>query len=254
MPLDPMRSDSLAAAVFALAALLLAGCLQREAAAPVRVEIAHDLGARPLQLGAAGSDLSVSRLSYYLGEFRLRSADGRWIDAAPDRSTQGYVLVDVRDPASTRFDLPRVPPGAYTALQFRLGVDAAQLRAGAQTGALDPAAGMFWTWNTGYIFLALEAHSPRSGAADRSLTYHVGGSEALSRQVRLPLDHAPLSVARDASAARIHLRVDLDDFFRGLPLEHQHTVMGSQHAADIADRYAGAFGVAAPSPVVAAAR
>jgi hypothetical protein len=36
-----------------------------------------------------------------------------------------------------------------TAIKFLLGVDSLKNVSGIQTGALDPAKGMFWTWNTG---------------------------------------------------------------------------------------------------------
>ena len=38
-----------------------------------------------------------------------------------------------------------------------LGVDSLRNVTGVQTGALDPAMDMYWTWNTGYVMAKLEA-------------------------------------------------------------------------------------------------
>jgi hypothetical protein len=47
-----------------------------------------------------------------------------------------------------------------TGIRFLLGVDSARNVSGIQTGALDPARGMFWTWNSGYVMAKIEGSSP----------------------------------------------------------------------------------------------
>jgi hypothetical protein len=65
-------------------------------------------------------------------------------------SANKYFLVDFSDTTTTTLKLT-ILPYLYNRLSFVIGVDSARNVSGAQTGALDPANGMFWTWNTGYI-------------------------------------------------------------------------------------------------------
>lgn len=227
---------------------MLGGCGPRSAEAlPVLMTLHHRLGAAPLNVAsptAPATDLAVTRLSYYLGQFRLQRPDGTWIGSARRDEPEGdYVQVDLARPSTLRFEALRAPPGDYRALEFLVGIDARRNHAGAQTGALDPERGLFWTWHSGYIFFALEGRSPASGARDHSLTYHVGGDDALARTVVLPLS---LHVRDDVASVPLDVRVDLDAFFQGLPLERTHTVMNAQDATPLADRFADLFTVAPP--------
>jgi hypothetical protein len=148
----------------------------------LHVEISHLVGQQPLQLAdveytlADGEQLRVDRLRYYLSNFRLRRHDGTWSAAArSDADARGYFLVDAAQPASRTFAVAGFAPGEYEGIEFVVGVDAARNHAGVQSGALDPAQGMFWTWNTGYIFFKLEGRSPQSTASGQQVAYHVGG-------------------------------------------------------------------------------
>jgi hypothetical protein len=235
-------ASSLDRSLLALGCVLLAACGSREATGtPVVAMLEHRLGGAPLVLDQAQdpASVTVSRLSYYLGQFRLRREDGTWIDSARRATPEGdYVRIDLAQPASLHFETVRAPPGAYRALEFQVGIDAQRNHAGAQTGALDPEHGLFWTWRTGYIFFALEGRSPASGAPNGALTYHLGGDDRLARTVTLPLE---LLVAPEATRTTLRVRVELDEFFRGLALDRTHTVMSPEGAAPLADRYAALF-------------
>lgn len=240
---------------------LLAACnaASTPAQVPVSIEVDHRFGAAPLVLGRDyGLDprtptVNISRLSYYLGRFRLKARDGRWIESASDAEPGGgYVIVDPARPQTLRFEALRVPPGDYTALEFLVGVDADHNHAGAQTGALDPEHGLFWTWKTGYIFFALEGHSPASAASGGALTFHVGGDARLARSLVLPL--SPALRVDGSTPANLSLRADIAEFFRDLPLEQMHTVMSAEASAPLADRYAMLFDVEPATPRLAATR
>ncbi len=246
------RMADLAARLLAAAWLLsLAGCSLGGAPAglPLRIEISHVVGDAPLQFGntyrtAAGDSWSAERLRYYLSNFRLRRADGSWfVNPQSADSSRGYFLVDEADGASKQFQIGPVPAGSYSGLEFLVGVDAARNGAGAQTGTLDPARGMFWTWNTGYIFFQFDGHSPQSGDAEHALSYHVGGGGgATAHSVFLPLP-APVEVTADTSA-ELHLHADLARLFDGAHALHPaslFTAMDAAAAAQIADNSAGLY-------------
>ncbi len=229
--------------------LLLGGCGHGAAPAglPLRIEISHVVGEASLQLGdsyrtAAGDDWSAERLRYYLSNFRLRRADGGWVvnPQAAD-SSRGYFLVDEADAASRQFQIGPLPPGTYSGIEFLVGVDAARNSAGAQTGTLDPARGMFWTWNTGYIYFQFEGHSPQSSADGHTLTWHVGGG-APARSVFLQFQ-APLQITAEDSA-ELHLHADLARLFDGAHVLRPAALPSAMEpaaAAEVADNSAGLF-------------
>jgi hypothetical protein len=96
-----------------------------------------------------GQTYTVSKFKYYIGQIRLRKTDGK------EFLVDEYFLIDEEDEASKTVSLENIPAGEYEAISFILGVDSLRNCSGAQSGALDPFKGMFWSWNTGYIFLKL---------------------------------------------------------------------------------------------------
>ena len=96
-----------------------------------------------------------------------------------------------------------------------LGVDSVRNVSGAQTGGLDPAKGMFWTWSSGYIFFKLEGSSPKSGDVQKNLTYHIGGFQGpYKAQRNFTFDFG--SVTANVTTTfnpEVHLTVDLNKFF-----------------------------------------
>lgn len=231
--------------------LLLAGCGHggAQGGLPLRIEISHVVGDAPLQLGdsyktAAGDSWSAERLRYYLSNFRLRRADGGWfVNPQATDSSRGYFLVDEADAASKQFQIGPLPEGSYSGIEFQVGVDAARNSAGAQTGTLDPARGMFWTWNTGYIFFQFEGHSPQSSDAEHALTWHTGGGAgAPARSVFLQFQ-TPLQITAENSA-ELHLHADLARLFDGAHMLRPATLptaMDPVAAAEVADNSAGLF-------------
>lgn len=231
------------------AALLLGACGSGQDGLPLRLEISHVVGAAPLALGqeyrdAAGEAWSAQRLRYYLSNFRLRREDGAWFaNPQSGQDSRGYFLVDAADAASTRFAIGPVPAARYGGVEFLVGVDAQRNSGGAQSGTLDPARGMFWTWNTGYIFFLFEGHSPQSPDAEHALTWHVGGgSGAPARSVYLQFP-APLEITAE-QGAEVHLHADLARLFDGahaLHLAQLPSAMDPAAAALVADNSAGLF-------------
>lgn len=244
----------LSSAVLAAALVTgVAGC-NTEKGSPVRIEISHVVGSAPLQLGgsvyatAGGDSFSVSRLRYYLSNFRLKRKDGSWfVPAADPKSSQGYYLIDEADGASKAFEIVGVPAGEYVGIEFLVGIDTARNTAGVQSGTLDPAHGLFWTWKTGYIFFQLEGSSPQSKLERQGLSFHIGGSDepSLARTVFLPLAPKPARV-ESRLLPIIHLHADLAGVFHGvheISLAETSTAMDSPSGRPFADNIAGIFRV-----------
>ena len=146
----------------------------------VDLQFSNVVGTKPLALDgtayatAAGETFTVSTLEYYVTNLKLTKSDGT-VYAAPN----SYFLVDQSKPATQRLALTGVPAGTYTGLSFVLGVDSSTTKADPLqlTGALNPANNMYWTWNTGHIFMKMEGQVTSVTPA-YPLTCHIGGYTA----------------------------------------------------------------------------
>jgi len=118
-----------------------------------------------------GEPYTVSNFKFYLCQVDLLNTDsGKSYRLNKDE----YFLVNFGDRNTTRIFLKAVP-STYNRIAFTIGVDSIRNVSGAQAGALDPANGMFWTWNTGYIMAKLEGHSSVSNQPNQVFEYHIGG-------------------------------------------------------------------------------
>ena len=107
---------------------------------------------------------------FYIHNFKMLNTDsGKTFTLSNDK----YYLVDFSDSTTTEIKIT-IAPYVYNRISFTIGVDSARNVSGAQTDALDPANGMFWTWNTGYIMAKLEGTSAKSPQAGK-FEFHIGG-------------------------------------------------------------------------------
>jgi len=227
----------------------------------ITIHIHHFVGARPLQLfnetyiDPYGEPFTIQRFRYYISKIKLSGTDHKPI-ATSDQS----FLVDESDTASKTITLP-TPVKTILSLSFIIGVDSSANFSGVQIGDLDPAKGMFWTWNSGYIYAKLEGQSDSSKAPGHQFTWDIGGyrnpSDA-SRQITLtiPIGRQTDSAKSDIRQSDpdpgipspdIQLNVDLLKWFDGrrsihineTPVCHQPGAL----AMRIADNYAAMFSI-----------
>lgn len=90
----------------------------------------------------------------------------------------------------------------FDAISYDLGIDSATHEMGAMEGDLDPTKGMYWTWQSGYIFFKLEGCSKVVDNNKGAFTFHIGGfnqkyptlqhitikSKELSNKININLD------------------------------------------------------------------
>lgn len=221
------------------------------------IEIAHFFENEPLQLGntytnSFGEQLSVNLLRYYVSNFRLQRSDGSEYVVPQEKC---YFLVELDKPNSHKLFLSDVPLGEYKAVSFLIGVDSLRntMNPSERTGSLDvggAAEGMYWNWNTGYIFFKLEGNSPVN--ADGKFRYHIGGYGGYSertlnntRSVVLFFENTPLKVQSHHSAM-IHMKCNLARLFyepHSLKIADNSEVMFAPISAKYADNYARLFSI-----------
>ena len=115
-----------------------------------------------------GEPFVVSKFRYYVSNLAITDKAGKQI-SLPEH----YYLVNEDDETSKQIALPAMR--GVSTISFVVGVDSTRNVSGVQTGSLDPANGMFWTWNSGYIFAKLEGQSDSSHAPAHSFSWDVGG-------------------------------------------------------------------------------
>jgi len=128
--------------------------------------------------------------------------------------SNAHYLIDLSEPKSLK--LPFTVPAHATQLIFTLGVDSIKNTTGIQTGVLDPARGMFWTWRTGYIMARMQGTSPSANTAGKRFSYDVGGFESPYNAVRTISLILPQKAAagKNAKSTRF-IQTDLSVWFKG---------------------------------------
>lgn len=128
----------------------------------------------------ASNPYSISLLKYYISNITLHRKTGE------DVKLDKYELIDAFDAASTNVNLGLLKTGEYDSLTFYLGIDQNRNHTGVQDGDLDVSKGMFWTWNTGYIFFKHEGQFKDSTNQNRSLVFHYGSDMAFAK-IKIPI-------------------------------------------------------------------
>lgn len=192
----------------------------------------------------AGNTFNVTLYKYYISNIKITKIDNS-VWAEPN----SYHLVDHADAASTLVTIPNVPFGNYKSIEFMIGVDSAKNNSGAQTGALDPAKGMFWDWNSGYIMAKFEGTSPQSPAVGNNLKFHIGGFSAANKTMKVisPSFNGDTAKVTSSVAPTIHMSSDLLEWFKtptAIDFSTTHTVhMPGAAANNVANNYADMFKV-----------
>jgi len=164
--------------LFRNVAFLLSIWGQLTSAQELPVHVTHSFGDAPLLSDSlrykneVGETISVTRLSYLLSGFEFQTADGSWKQTKPQP-----VWIDLGK-RRTSFVLKYLPKGAIRGIRFKVGLDE-------KSNAADPAGlpfdhplnpnlnGLHWSWQGGYIFMAVEGHFRTPGEKElRGYSYH----------------------------------------------------------------------------------
>jgi hypothetical protein len=129
---------------------------------------------------AAGNVWQADLLKYYVSNITLVKENGT------SHNLANYDLVDEELPDSRIIKGEGIPAGTYTSLRFYVGVDSTRNNSLDQSGDLDPGYGMFWPWNTGYIFFKHEGYYLDTSGALQPLLFHYGTDLSLVT-VEIPL-------------------------------------------------------------------
>lgn len=156
-----------------------------------------------------GEPYTVNIFQYYVSNIQLKKPDGS-VTKIPD--TYYLIKANIQD----EITIDNVPEGTYSGISFDLGVDSLHNVSGAQAGALDPANGMFWDWNSGYIFFMLEGTSDSSKQASKIFQYHISGFKKSNYVINTVSKDIPVGTldVKANSKPNVHYFVQLNEVFK----------------------------------------
>lgn len=192
------------------------------------VELSAKVGSKDLVLNDSvyvnekGNKFTVSMFKYYVTNIHLIDNQGNKFLVPNsyclfDQGEAGAHTHRIEHGNTAHLDSARV--GVYDSIQVMIGVDVLKNHAVGNRGALDPAKGMFWNWNTGYIFVRFEGSylkdSLNVAGGDsvlrKSLIYHVGfNSNARTIKMKLPTRFE----IKDGQKSTLKLEADILEMFK----------------------------------------
>lgn len=209
------------------------------------IKFNHKVGIKKLVLfdetyaNTFNEPFTVNKFRYYISNVILVDEKGQ------QKIFNGFhQLVNEADSASKNMHFNSCKLGKIVCIEFTVGVDSSKNTSGVQTDDLDPMKGMFWTWNSGYVFAKLEGQSDSSHAPSNYFSFHVGGykaNENAARKIKLNINSTP-------SIHEIVIDVDISKWFDAVhpihinksPICHQ----SGELAMKLADNYATMFSIA----------
>lgn len=213
----------------------------------------EDLELNKDYVNASGETFRVSKLNYYISNIRLKTISGQE-HAVPQDSS--YFLIMEEHEGSQTIVINNVPAGNYNEITFIVGVDSLRstMDISKRTGVLDPAQGhdgMYWVWNSGYIFFKMEGTSPSAPAEqENKFYYHIGGYGGYEeptinniREVTISMGNMRAEI-RSAKSPKVHLHADVLEFFKNpatVKIAEHPTVMFSDYSTTISGNYVNMF-------------
>lgn len=173
-------------------------------------------------LDYADSLLHVDLLKCYVGNIELLDINRQVIG----KDSAAYRLLDFSNRSSMNFSIP-INNQKASYIRLTLGVDSVTNAAGVHCCALDPANGMYWSWQSGYIQFKLEGKD-KSGQA---LNLHLGGFSNANMSsitteipiIRMVTGGPVLPPGRRSQDVTIHL--NLDSFLELVHANKEYSLM-----------------------------
>ena len=248
---------------------LLNSCKEEEAVNPIAqlasVQLKFDnvVGEQDLLLDSTiytnifFQEFTVAKFNYFISNIELKQEDGTYIPMLQDSS---YFLIKEIDPASLTANLNWVNPGKYTGIRFVIGVDSLRntMPITSRTGVLDIsgyASDMYWTWNSGYIFVKLECHKPVAKGDPTPVipyVYHIGGyggmdgTPTINNLKTVNLDFPETLVVTPSKKSKVNIKADALKVISGyndIDFEIYPTVMLTTFSTKIAQNYSAMFSI-----------
>jgi len=172
----------------------------------------------------------ITKLKFYLSNIILEMEDGTQY-----KENSSVHLVDAENISSLEFKLKDVPDFKINKISFNVGVDSLDSVSEKFEGDLDPAKGMYWAWNTGYVNMKLEGKSSSCTNAKKEFQFHIGGY--LPKQNALQKIEIVLSEKQNKI-----INVELSNWLDAISLKETQSIMiPGEKAIKMAQLYKNMF-------------
>jgi hypothetical protein len=182
----------------------------------VRLHFFSDLtSGDSVQVGSESFHLTTCR--FYIGKITFYNNDQSvWSEG------NTYHLLDVSKVGGDTLTLALPNSLHYIHVSWVFGVDSVTSSSGAMGGDLDPMLGMYWTWQSGYIFTKIEGTFDTASGREE-LQLHLGGYSFPENAIQ----QKTISCAD----SDIHLKFSLRSFLRSEQVKQKKKVMSPSAAA-----------------------
>lgn len=203
-----------------------------------------------------GETMKFSAFNYYVSNFSLVKTDGTVYTIPKDEC---YFLIKEDGGENSEIELKNIPAGDYKEVRFMIGVDSLKSISptSERIGVLDPAgegAGMYWAWNSGYIFVKAEGTSPQAPFDNTTnsnrFRYHIGlfggySSPTLNNIKTVAMNGgSEYATVRTNVSPNFHIKVDIMEMFKTpnkMSIATNPTVMVSPLSALVSANYTDMF-------------
>lgn len=166
-------------------------------------------------ISAKKDTLSINELRFYITDVKITYTDGAVL-----QETQKAWLLDINNPETLSLKVAALGDKKIKQISFNVGVDSLSNVSGAQGGALDPANGMYWAWQSGYINMKIEGTSSSCTTRKNKFRFHIGGY--LPKENALRIVTIPVNKTISDS---ITITMDVSTFFNEISLKENNSVM-----------------------------
>ena len=158
--------------------------------------------------------VTITKMKFYLSNFVLELEDG-----SEYKESNSVHLVDAETLGSLRFNLKNVPDLKIKNIRFAVGIDSKNSISENFEGDLDPALGMYWAWNTGYVNMKLEGKSSSCTNVKKEFQFHIGGY--------LPKQNALQEIVLNVPDEKgtIDMDVELSKWLDAISLKETNSIM-----------------------------
>ena len=157
--------------------------------------------------------VTITKMKFYLSNIVLELEDGTQY-----KESNSFHLVDAETLSSLEFNLKNVPDIKIKKIGFAVGIDSKNSISEKFDGDLDPALGMYWAWNTGYINMKLEGRSSSCTNVKKEFQFHIGGylpKQNALQEIELKIDENQI----------INIEVELSKWLDSLSLKETNSIM-----------------------------
>jgi hypothetical protein len=228
----------------------------------LKIEFDHQVNGAAMQynkdyVNAAGETMKFTLFKYFISNVSLVRTDGTVYTLPKDECY--YLIEELASGANPLITLNNIPTGEYKEVRFIVGVDSLKNCAplNERTGVLDPAtSGMYWAWNSGYIFMKVEGKSPvvagHPDATGDNFIYHIGlfggySSPTVNNVKSIALSKSGETAKVSSSISpQVHIVVDVMEIFKNpttFSLATKPTIHVDPASKTLADNYVDMFSI-----------